>query len=46
MVVQHALPAGEYVFATLGDVSGAEFRDAVRFVVPPASAATAGQQEN
>lgn len=47
LVLQHTLPAGEYVFATLGDVSGSEFREAVRFVVPPRSAATAaGQQEN
>ena len=47
LVLQHSLPAGEYVFATYGDVSGDEFREAVRFVVPPASAATAaGQQEN
>jgi hypothetical protein len=47
LVVQHSLPAGEYVFATLGAVSGDEFREAVRFVVPPSNAATAaGQQEN
>lgn len=45
LVVQHALPAGEYIFATLGSISGYEFREAVRFVVPAqASATIAGQQ--
>ena len=46
LVVQHALPAGEYVFATLGDISGQEFRDAIRFVVPAQVTTTvAGRQQ-
>ena len=46
LVVQHELPAGEYVFATLGAISGHAFREAVRFVVPPSnSTAVAGRQQ-
>lgn len=46
LVVQHSLPAGEYVFATLGAISGHEFREAVRFVVPARNPTTvAGRQE-
>jgi hypothetical protein len=48
LVVNHGLPAGEYVFATLGAISGHDFREAVRFVVPPRATATAAgdQEEN
>ncbi len=48
VVVQHALPPGEYVFATLGAVSGQEFREAIRFIVPARNATTVagGQQED
>lgn len=48
LVVQHALPAGEYVFATLGAISGQEFREAIRFVVPVQNPTTvaARQQED
>jgi len=46
LVVQHTLPAGEYVFATLGEISGQEFRETVRFVVPAQNPATvAGRQQ-
>lgn len=45
LVVQHGLPAGEYVFATLGAISGHEFREAVRFVVPVQNTTVAGRQQ-
>lgn len=46
VVVGHALQPGEYIFASLGDVSGEEFREAVRFVVPQRAGTAAGQQED
>jgi hypothetical protein len=47
LVVSHGFPAGEYVFATVGAISGHDFREAVRFVVPPRAGATvaAGEQQ-
>lgn len=45
VVVTHSLPPGQYVFASLGDVSGEEFRQAVPFIVPQRTSA-AGQQED
>jgi len=48
LVVAHTLPAGEYVFATLGAISGQEFQEVVRFTVPVINATTVAgrQQEN
>ena len=45
LVVQHGLPAGEYVYATLGAISGHEFREAVRFVVPAQNTTVVGRQQ-
>ena len=45
LIVRHALPAGEYVFATLGAISGRQFRESVRFLVPAQNATVAGRRQ-
>jgi hypothetical protein len=46
LVFAHSLAPGEYVLATLGEISGEEFRQAVTFVVPERPEMVTAQQED